>query len=141
MNTENKMIITSIQTEEYGVDVSAEIYNPKLSNLENQVSDNEETFTVQLFDNRYRSGLGCRITPLNSGGDINEDDYPDFDMSVIIEAAEQHLSKMNKSRAVDNAAMRARRIAEGLVHYRVWITPGEKQKLKEYLVKLRDKVS
>tara|TARA_R110000823_G_scaffold117359_1_gene240750 strand:+ start:821 stop:973 length:153 start_codon:yes stop_codon:yes gene_type:complete len=46
-----------------------------------------------------------------------------------------------KSRAVDNAAMRARRIAEGLVHFRIWVTPGEKEKLNEYLVKLRDKVS
>ena len=72
------MIITSIRLEDYGVDVTAE------------TDDNEETFTVQLCDNKYRSGLGCWITTSKSGGDINEDDYPDFDMSAIIEAAEQH---------------------------------------------------
>ena len=48
--------------------------------------------------------------------------------------------KMNKpkSRAADNAALRARRIAEGLVHHRVWCTPLEKQQLVNRLAELRD---
>ena len=44
-----------------------------------------------------------------------------------------------KSRAADNAAMRARRIEAGLVHYRVWVTPEEKAALVELLAKLRNK--
>ena len=44
-----------------------------------------------------------------------------------------------KSRAADNAALRARRKAEGLVHYREWVTPDEKAALVELLAKLRNK--
>ena len=46
--------------------------------------------------------------------------------------------KPTKSRAADNAALRARRIAEGLVHHRVWCTPLEKQQLVNRLAELRD---
>ena len=42
-----------------------------------------------------------------------------------------------KSRAADNAALRARRKAQGLVHYREWVTPDEKAKLVEGLAELR----
>ena len=42
-----------------------------------------------------------------------------------------------KSRAADNAALRARRAADGLISYRSWVTPQEKVMLTGYLEKLR----
>tara|TARA_R110000782_G_scaffold215824_1_gene303482 strand:- start:102 stop:272 length:171 start_codon:yes stop_codon:yes gene_type:complete len=42
-----------------------------------------------------------------------------------------------KSRAADNAALRARRAKAGLVSYRAWVTPQEKVMLTGYLEKLR----
>ena len=46
--------------------------------------------------------------------------------------------KVNKFRAADNAALRARRTAEGLVHYREYVTPYEKEQLIKRLAELRD---
>jgi hypothetical protein len=43
-----------------------------------------------------------------------------------------------KSIAERSASMRARRIAEGLVHYRVWVTKEEKEQLVKLLAELRD---
>tara|TARA_R110002126_G_scaffold80580_1_gene199488 strand:- start:1810 stop:1959 length:150 start_codon:yes stop_codon:yes gene_type:complete len=42
-----------------------------------------------------------------------------------------------KSRAADNAALRARRAKAGLICYRAWVTPQEKIELSGYLEKLR----
>ena len=51
----------------------------------------------------------------------------------------RYTSQMDKpkSRAADNAALRARRKAQGLVHYREWVTPEEKSKLVARLAELR----
>jgi hypothetical protein len=43
-----------------------------------------------------------------------------------------------KSRAVDNKALRDRRKDSGLVHYREYVTPEEKQKLIEFLDEMRN---
>ena len=43
-----------------------------------------------------------------------------------------------KSRAADNKALRDRRKVDGLVHYREYVTPEEKQKLIEFLAEMRN---
>ncbi|MFT5453098.1 MAG: hypothetical protein ACI9N9_002599 [Enterobacterales bacterium] len=43
-----------------------------------------------------------------------------------------------KSRAVDNAALRARRKETGLVQWRPWVTPEEKASLILWLAVVRD---
>ena len=48
----------------------------------------QENFYVQLTDNAYMPSLGSWITTDDCGEDIDQDDYPDFDFDVIIEAAE-----------------------------------------------------
>jgi NifB/MoaA-like Fe-S oxidoreductase len=45
-----------------------------------------------------------------------------------------------RSRAADNAALRARRKEQGLVHYREWVTPEEKEHLIKRLAELREKL-
>lgn len=52
----------------------------------------KEVFYVQTVGDEYRSDLGCWVTTDYSDGDINEDDYPEFDISEIIDAAENFLS-------------------------------------------------
>lgn len=47
-----------------------------------------ETFHVQTVDGEYRSSLGCWILTDDSGEDLDQDDYPDFDFSEIISKAE-----------------------------------------------------
>lgn len=72
------MKINSIESEEYGVEVNATAKNIDV------------IFTVQLTDNVYRSDLGCWITTETSDGDLDSDDYPDFDIDEIISVAETH---------------------------------------------------
>jgi hypothetical protein len=45
-----------------------------------------------------------------------------------------------KSIAVRSASLRARRKDSGLVHYREWVTPEEKEQLIKRLAELRDKL-
>lgn len=75
------MEITNTSTEEFGIEVTA------------TAAGKEETFYVQLTDNKYRNDLGCWVTTDTSDGDIDQDDYQDFDVSQIIEAAEKHASE------------------------------------------------
>ena len=53
----------------------------------------EVTFYVQLSECKHRPSLGCWITTDESDGDIDADDYPSFDLGLIIEAAEEFASK------------------------------------------------
>ncbi len=46
---------------------------------------------------------------------------------------------MTKSRASDMKRLRQRRKDAGLVHYRVWVTPAEKQGLEARLKYMRKK--
>ena len=46
--------------------------------------------------------------------------------------------KVNKSRAADNAALRARRKKAGLVSYREYVTPEEKASLILWLAVIRN---
>lgn len=50
---------------------------------------NEEQFIVQLVDNKHRSDLGCWVTTWYSDGEIDCDDFPDFDIDEIIWNAER----------------------------------------------------
>lgn len=54
------------------------------------------TFHVQTVDQEYRSDLGCWITTWESDGDLGADDYPTFDLNVIIEAAEAHIKQVQE---------------------------------------------
>jgi hypothetical protein len=45
-----------------------------------------------------------------------------------------------KSRAADNAALRARRKKAGLVSFREYVTPEEKEQLIKRLAELREKL-
>ncbi|MEL0637661.1 hypothetical protein V6259_12910 [Marinomonas sp. TI.3.20] len=91
---ESKMVITSVEIldidsggdETSATDVSVDV-------VATDVADETQTFTVQLTDGDYRSDLGCWITTVDSGGDIDCDDYPFFDMSVIIKAAENAITE------------------------------------------------
>jgi len=71
------MQFLSISKEEYGIIV-------KVKSKKRTVE-----FFVQLVDSEFRSDLGCWITTNESDGDLNPEDYPDFDISEIIEYAEK----------------------------------------------------
>ena len=79
------MKLTNIVIEEFGFEVSAES------------NGKSEVFCVQLTDGKYRSDLGCWITTTESSEDIESDDYPDFDICAIIDAAESHYKKEFKN--------------------------------------------
>ncbi len=51
-------------------------------------NENSETFHVQTVDGEYRSSMGCWILTNDSDGDIDEEDYPDFNFTEIIKEAE-----------------------------------------------------
>lgn len=57
-------------------------------------NDIEETFHVQTVDGINRSDLGCWITTDSSQGDIDSDDYPDFDIDLIVDEAECFIQMM-----------------------------------------------
>lgn len=42
-----------------------------------------------------------------------------------------------RDRAADNKNLRDRRIEAGLVQFRAWCTPAEREQLRDYLTKLR----
>lgn len=49
----------------------------------------KETFYVQTVDGEFRSDLGCWVIAENSSGeDVDEDDYPNFDIADIVREAE-----------------------------------------------------
>jgi len=50
---------------------------------------NTNTFHVQTTDGEYRSSLGCWILTDESNGDIDADDYPEFDFDEIVKEAEK----------------------------------------------------
>jgi hypothetical protein len=54
--------------------------------------------------------------------------------------SEKQIKLKPKSRAADNKALRDRRKEEGLVHYREWVTPYEKEQLIKRLAELREKL-
>lgn len=54
-------------------------------------NDNKETFYVQTVDGVHRGDLGCWITTFSSDGDIDSEDYPDFDIEEIIKEAEEFI--------------------------------------------------
>ena len=43
----------------------------------------------------------------------------------------------SERKARNNRDLRARRRETGLVQYRAWVTPAERDQLREYLLKLR----
>ncbi len=72
------MQIINVATVEFGVKVTA------------TAEGKEESFYVELVDNKYRVDLGCWITTDTSNKDINTGDYSEFDVSEIINVAEKH---------------------------------------------------
>lgn len=77
---------------------SMEIISTELSDFdENQetvtvtVESNGETreFHVQTTDGEFRSSLGCWILTDNYDGDVDPEDFPCFDFSEIVKAAEK----------------------------------------------------
>tara|TARA_R110000851_G_scaffold229771_1_gene382506 strand:+ start:295 stop:615 length:321 start_codon:yes stop_codon:yes gene_type:complete len=52
-------------------------------------SKKTETFHVQTVGGEYRSSCGCWIFTGENGDDLDRDDYPDFDFTEIIQAAEE----------------------------------------------------
>ncbi|MFW5872131.1 MAG: hypothetical protein ACOCUT_03405 [bacterium] len=56
-------------------------------------NDKEETFYVQTVDGEFRSDLGCWILTDFSGGDIDYDDYPNFNFPEIIKKAEKFIQE------------------------------------------------
>ena len=55
-----------------------------------------ETFHVQTTDGLFRSDLGCWVLTSDSSDNIDFEDYPNFDLDEIIEAAERFMSKRVK---------------------------------------------
>lgn len=60
------------------------------------ILDEDKTFYVQTFDFEFRSDLGCWITTFDSDGDISYDDYPLFDIDLIIESAEKYIKSLHE---------------------------------------------
>ncbi|MFW5872130.1 MAG: hypothetical protein ACOCUT_03400 [bacterium] len=71
----------------------ADRYGEEDTTVSITVSSNnkEETFHVQTVDNEYRPDLGCWIVVDDEDGDIDIDDYPDFDIQEIIKKAEEFI--------------------------------------------------
>lgn len=89
---------------------SQEIKKVELGNIEsedNTVSvtvisnGREETFHVQTVDNEYRPDLGCWILTDYAEGDIDIDDYPEFDVQEIIKKAENFMQSKVKVEPTD----------------------------------------
>ena len=70
------------------IDVSSTEDGVKVIALDSE--NMEEIFFVQITGNEYRPDLGCWITTETSNGNIDPDDFPEFDIDEIIDAAEKH---------------------------------------------------
>ena len=57
------------------------------------VTADDQIFHIQTVDGRYKTELGCWILTDDSHGEIDADDYPQFDIPAIIEAAESFLAQ------------------------------------------------
>jgi hypothetical protein len=51
----------------------------------------KETFHVQTVCGEYRPSLACFITTDTSSGDIDKEDYPEFDLGAVVSEAELFL--------------------------------------------------
>lgn len=76
----NKQVINEVNFADY--DESTVLVTATANN-------EQETFHIQTVDGEYRSSMGCWIIAESEmGGDIDFDDYPQFDFKEIIEKAE-----------------------------------------------------
>jgi len=83
----------------------------------------EQEFFVQTTDGEFRSDLGCWVMTTESDGDISEDDYPDFDIDKITEAAENYMRSNTNVEATDEFTAEGRRI------HLLTMPSGEEQKV------------
>jgi hypothetical protein len=58
-----------------------------------EIVANAVTFYVQTVDAEYRSDLGCLITTPGREGDISFAEYHDFDLALIVSAAEKFMKE------------------------------------------------
>ena len=58
--------------------------------------DQQQVFFVQTTDGEYRVDLGCWILTPESDGDINWDDYPDYDLHAVVSAAEAYMDEQQQ---------------------------------------------
>ncbi len=65
------------------------------------VTVNNETFYVQTVDGVYRGDLGCWITTDTSDGEIDYDDYTDFDIDDIVKTAEKYIQSLTEEIETD----------------------------------------
>lgn len=86
MNDSNKTIIIELAIAEFCEDqTTVDVFA--------QSSKQEfETFYVQTHNGKYNTQLGCWLTTSTSVGEIDQDDFPNFDFNLIIEAAEEYLA-------------------------------------------------
>jgi len=66
------------------------------------VGDKTEKFHVQTVDGEYRCSLGCWILTDDSDGDIDFDDYPEFNFNEIISVAEKLAGKHTQGEENNN---------------------------------------
>lgn len=59
-----------------------------------------QSFYVQVIDGEYRSDLGCWVTTNDSDGDINQEDYAEFNISDLIQRTEQFVSEQYPERHI-----------------------------------------
>ena len=81
----NKQIIKDVSLANFDFDFET---NETIS-VKVTVNENTETFYVQTVDGEYRSSLGCWMFTDKNGDDLDQDDYPDFDFTEIIDSAEK----------------------------------------------------
>ena len=61
-----------------------------------EASGDQQVFFVQTTDGEYRVDLGCWILTPQADGDINWDDYPDYDLRAVVEAAEAYMEEQQQ---------------------------------------------
>ena len=61
--------------------------------LAQSIGQELEKFYVQTHNGKYNIQAGCWLTTETSFGEIDEDDFADFDFNLIIDSAEQYLAQ------------------------------------------------
>jgi hypothetical protein len=89
---QSKMTIESVEMSGFGVEDETTV-----SVLVHDSNNNSEKFHIQTVDNECRGDLGCWIITDLSDGDIDCDEYPQFDIDLVVSKAEEFI----KSRRVE----------------------------------------
>jgi hypothetical protein len=93
-NALKEMTIVHVITADYSDDGS-DIEVKAISN------DKTQIFYVQLTDGEHRVDLGCWLLAEGDDGDINPDDYLDFDLPLIIDIAKRFYGSITEELATE----------------------------------------